>query len=58
MMKSENDFYLSQSDIDECGTKTHNCHGVAYCHNNDGSFTCSCRTGYTGDGWSCDSMGK
>ncbi|XP_068753326.1 polycystin-1-like protein 2 [Montipora capricornis] len=43
--------------IDECDKLTHNCHGVAHCHNTEGSFTCSCRIGYTGDGWSCDPLG-
>lgn len=46
------------TDIDECIASTHNCHGVAYCYNNDGSFTCECRKGYTGDGLLCEPMGK
>ena len=46
------------SDIDECATGTHNCHGVAHCYDNEGSFTCSCREGYTGDGLTCDPLGK
>ncbi|KAL9954033.1 hypothetical protein ACROYT_G041521 [Oculina patagonica] len=44
--------------IDECATATHNCHGVANCYNNEGSFTCECRGGYIGDGIiSCEPLG-
>ena len=46
------------ADIDECATATHNCNGVAHCYNNNGSFTCKCRTGYHGDGLSCKPLGK
>lgn len=46
------------TDIDECITATHNCHGVAHCYNNQGSFTCECRESYTGDGLLCDPVGK
>ena len=31
---------------------------MAHCYNNEGSFTCSCRTGYTGDGLTCDPLGQ
>ena len=40
-------------DIDECSTKTDNCNALATCTNTDGSFTCACNTGYTGDGVKC-----
>ena len=46
-------------DIDECTTAVQKCHGVANCYNNEGSFTCECREGYTGDGVSnCDPVGE
>ena len=46
------------TDIEECAKGTHNCHGVANCYNNEGSFTCECRQGYTGDGIvNCDPAG-
>ena len=52
-------FFLTHpTDIDECTIATHNCHGVAHCYNSDGSFTCECRNGYTGDGLLCESMGE
>lgn len=41
------------TDIDECGTNSHDCHVSATCTNTDGSFTCACNLGYTGDGKVC-----
>ena len=40
-------------DIDECGEKTHNCHTEANCINTIGTFTCSCGTGFSGNGIMC-----
>ncbi|XP_078350751.1 lactadherin-like [Oculina patagonica] len=37
-------------DSDECLANTHDCHLSATCTNTDGSFTCACNVGYTGDG--------
>ena len=36
-------------DDDEC-TDPLSCHADAICANTPGSFTCTCNTGYTGDG--------
>ena len=44
------------TDIDECTTNAHDCHLDATCSNTDGSFTCSCNQGYSGDGKQCDGM--
>ncbi|XP_078488355.1 uncharacterized protein LOC100175634 isoform X2 [Ciona intestinalis] len=41
------------ADIDECTLGTHNCNTSATCTNTTGSFTCACKTGFTGDGVSC-----
>ena len=43
-------------DINECGDNTDNCTQV--CTNTDGSFTCSCNSGYTlvADGHSCEGI--
>ena len=46
-------FALNFSDIDECADGIDNCHHNAKCENNDGSFTCTCNSGYTGNGTYC-----
>ena len=43
------------TDIDECENAEDNCHENANCTNTEGSFTCSCNPGYTGDGVNCTS---
>ena len=40
------------ADIDECSL-SHGCDSSATCQNTDGSYTCSCINGYTGDGITC-----
>lgn len=42
-------------DIDECSGGTDNCDPNASCENTDGSFTCTCEAGYSGDGVNCES---
>ena len=44
------------SDVDECTEGTDNCDMNADCTNTDGSFTCSCKTGYYGDEVACTGM--
>ena len=46
------------SDNNECTLGTHNCHNNATCTNTDGSFTCACNTGYTGNGVTCSGKNK
>ena len=54
-------FYLSYyfltnslvSDINECTTNVHNCDVNSFCNNTDGSYNCTCISGYTGNGTSC-----
>ena len=43
-------------DVNECRTKTHKCDKNAKCRNNKGSFTCICKTGYSGDGFKCQGI--
>ena len=44
---------LFPSDIDECSTNSHSCDVNAVCSNNVGSYACSCKAGFTGDGNTC-----
>ena len=46
----ENEFC---DDINECKTDLHNCSDEQTCINTDGSFTCECKHGFTGDGLTC-----
>jgi hypothetical protein len=41
-------------DINEC-SGSNNCHANANCTDTEGSYTCACHTGYSGDGTSCTS---
>ena len=49
----ENDISGSDADIDEFALNNGGCNTDATCTNNDGSFMCTCNTGYTGDGVTC-----
>ena len=43
-----------QIDIDECkGSNNVNCDENANCSNTVGSYNCTCKDGFTGDGHSC-----
>ena len=43
------------ADINECENGDNNCSENSNCTNTEGSFTCSCNPGYTGDGVNCTS---
>ena len=45
-----NETYHFSLDIDECSRKLHSCHADAECENILGSYNCSCKGGYMGDG--------
>ncbi|PFX22530.1 putative nuclease HARBI1 [Stylophora pistillata] len=42
-----------EKDIDECVTEKDECSNDAVCNNTKGSYNCTCRTGYSGDGRTC-----
>ncbi|XP_068736553.1 versican core protein-like isoform X2 [Montipora capricornis] len=46
-----------EQDIDECSTGEHTCSHVAVCNNTIGSYNCTCKAGYVGDGRNCSSSG-
>ena len=42
------------SDINECKNESlEDCHDEAECYNSVGDYSCSCNTGYRGDGRTC-----
>lgn len=48
-------YFLSTTlDFDECLTEPGPCGDNANCNNTDGSYICSCKKGFTGDGITCE----
>ncbi|XP_066025909.1 cubilin-like [Pocillopora verrucosa] len=45
-----------KKDIDECALGTQGCSENALCNNNKGSYNCSCKPGYSGDGQTCEDI--
>ena len=45
--------YFCENDINECVTNNGGCHKDAICTNTPGSFNCSCKSGFLGDGINC-----
>ena len=43
-------------DVDECVHGLDNCHSNAYCTNYEDGFSCTCNTGYSGDGVDCENI--
>jgi len=48
------------SDVDECEEQLDDCHreSNAMCNDTDGSFNCSCRMGFDGNGTFCEGTMK
>ncbi|XP_068706695.1 uncharacterized protein [Montipora foliosa] len=46
-------FANCQQDIDECFLGNHTCSSDANCINTNGSYNCTCKAGYVGDGQNC-----
>ncbi|XP_073241348.1 uncharacterized protein [Porites lutea] len=42
-----------ENDINECKEGTHNCSSNAVCNNTKGSYNCTCKPGYEGNGNNC-----
>ena len=47
---------LACTDVDECDINHGGCSPHAHCTNTEGSFNCTCRPGFQGDGINCRSM--
>jgi len=45
--------HLVFADINECELEIHTCSSNAICTDKDGSFNCTCREGFEGDGFNC-----
>ncbi|XP_067047496.1 uncharacterized protein [Acropora muricata] len=54
----ERSYYIKRTggDVDECNAFPNICGANTDCHNTDGSYTCICKAGYTGDGKSCSDV--
>ena len=55
-MKNElysNDIIFAVSDIDDCTGGTHDCDVNAECNNTQGSYNCTCKDGFHGNGTNC-----
>ena len=50
----EGNFFLYASDFDECSLELKPCDENADCRNTNGSYTCTCKEGYSGDGTICE----
>ena len=47
--------YFCFIDADECALGLDNCHSNAYCTDYEYGFSCTCLTGYSGNGTYCES---
>ena len=48
--------FVITPDIDECSKETSPCDENADCTNTEGSYSCTCKKGFTGDGAACQGM--
>ena len=53
MSERLNHFTFLNTDIDECTAGFSDCDVDAVCTNTEGSYYCSCKPGFTGDGKDC-----
>ena len=55
MQLSDSYILPKSTDVDECSMGLDNCHFNAVCSNTEDGFTCTCESGYTGNGTDCTS---
>ena len=53
ILKWRSSYTSFMTEINECTSGTHDCHLMAVCNNTEGSYNCSCKEGYNGDGRNC-----
>ena len=53
---SNNEQTLFCLDINECSHRADRCSKNTHCVNTEGSYTCSCNSGFHGDGMSCSDI--
>ena len=59
LVKNTNSFFhYVPSDFDECSLEPKPCDNNATCSNTDGSFICTCKEGFSGNGTVCEGMQK
>ena len=46
-------YYRTFLDVDECSSNAHSCDVNAVCTNTEGSYSCTCKPKYTGNGTRC-----
>ena len=51
---TESDLRFIVLDVDECSASVSVCDANADCKNTFGSYRCSCKAGFTGDGKTCN----
>ena len=51
-------FFAVTTDVDECSSESSPCDNNADCTNSDGSYTCTCKQGFIGDGESCTGLSE
>lgn len=49
---------MTNEDVDECVAEKQNCSADAVCSNVNRSYTCECKTGHFGDGWTCKDINE
>ena len=55
-INNHNILYTKKIDIDECLTDNGGCNSNAICTNTPGSFNCTCKKGFSGDGFNCEGI--